>query len=230
MCCYRFDYADCVTKELALQHCPYCLIEGHPIWNNALVQQPWLRFQRTVQQLRVLLNPKHPLFRVLPYAELLTHLQDHCPCPLHPNQLLLTKSAWDFITREQEAHLERGQTGKYIAPGGIECPVMIWITNSTRTPTNHYFFSPRTNQPWPQYQDHQWRRRTFWTCPQTTWHGCSKDHCQACWNEGQAPRRLLWEEWRHHALADGHESLFHHEWRNLPQWETCDNGLTQQDE
>ena len=73
-----------------------------------------------VPQLRVLLNPKHPQFRVLPYVELLAHLQDPHPCPLYPDQLLLTKLAQDFITREQEAHLEREQTGEYIVPGGIQ--------------------------------------------------------------------------------------------------------------
>ena len=73
-----------------------------------------------VQQARVLLNPEHPLFGVLPYTELLIHLWDCCPHPLHPDQLLLTKSAQDFITQEQEGHLEREQTGEYIAPGGIQ--------------------------------------------------------------------------------------------------------------
>ena len=72
-----------------------------------------------VHQLRVLLNPEHPLFGVLPYAELLTCLHNPCPCPLHPDQLLLTESAQDFINQEQTAHLERGEKGEYIALGGI---------------------------------------------------------------------------------------------------------------
>ena len=56
-----------------------------------------LILKETVQQLRVLLNPEHPLFGVLPYAELLACLCDPCLHPLHPDQLLLTESAWDFI-------------------------------------------------------------------------------------------------------------------------------------
>ena len=73
-----------------------------------------------VQQLRVLLNPEHPLFRVLPYVELLTHLYDPHPHPLHPDQLLLTESARDFINLRQAVHQERVETGEYIAPGGIQ--------------------------------------------------------------------------------------------------------------
>ena len=76
--------------------------------------------KETVQQLRALLNPEHPLFGVLPYMELLTYLHDPHPCSLHPDQLLLTKSAQDFINREQEAHQERVETGEYIVPGGIQ--------------------------------------------------------------------------------------------------------------
>ena len=61
---------------------------------------------------RVLLNPEHPLFGVLPYEELLNHLWDHHPHPLHTDQLLLTELAQDLIAREQEAHLKREQTGE----------------------------------------------------------------------------------------------------------------------
>ena len=73
----------------------------------------------TVQKLRVLLNPKHPLFGTLPYAELLAHLHDPCLHPLHPDQLLLTDSAHRFINLRQAVHQEREETGEYIAPGGI---------------------------------------------------------------------------------------------------------------
>ena len=79
----------------------------------------WI-LKETVQQLRVLLNPEYPLFGVLPYGELLMHLCDHWPCSLHPDQLLLTESVRDFITKEQEAHMEREQTGEYTAHGGIQ--------------------------------------------------------------------------------------------------------------
>ena len=72
-----------------------------------------------VQQLRVLLNPEHPLFGILSYMELLTRLHDPCPCSLHPDQLLLTESAQDFINQEQAAHQKRVEKGEYIAPGGV---------------------------------------------------------------------------------------------------------------
>ena len=75
--------------------------------------------KETVQQLRVLLNPEHPLFGTLPYVELLTHLQDPCPQPLHPDQLLLIESAHRFINLRQAVLQEREETGEYIAPGGI---------------------------------------------------------------------------------------------------------------
>ena len=74
--------------------------------------------KETVQQLRVLLSPEHPLFGILPYEELLAHLRDPRPRPLHPDQLLLTESARRFIDLRQEALLEREETGEYIAPGG----------------------------------------------------------------------------------------------------------------
>ena len=78
-----------------------------------------LILKEIVQQLRVLLNPEHPLFGTLPYMELLTHLHDPCPHPLHPDQLLLTESACCFIDLRQAVHQEREETGEYIAPGGI---------------------------------------------------------------------------------------------------------------
>ena len=76
--------------------------------------------KETVQQLRVLLNPEHPLFGTLPYVELLTHLRDPCPQPLHPDQLLLIESAHRFINLRQAVLQEREETGEYIAPGGIQ--------------------------------------------------------------------------------------------------------------
>ena len=51
---------------------------------------------------------------------LLTRLHDPCLRPLHPDQLLLTESARHFIDLRQEVHLEREETGEYIAPGGIQ--------------------------------------------------------------------------------------------------------------
>ena len=75
--------------------------------------------KETVQQLRVLLNPEHPLFGTLPYAELLAHLRDPRPQPLHPDQLLLTESARRFIDLRQAVLQEREETEEYIAPGGI---------------------------------------------------------------------------------------------------------------
>ena len=75
--------------------------------------------KETVQQLRVLLNPEHPLFGTLPYEELLACIQDPRPRPLHPDQLLLTESAHHFIDLRQAVLLEREETGEYIAPGGI---------------------------------------------------------------------------------------------------------------
>ena len=84
------------------------------------METPTLILKETVQQLRVLLNPEHPLFGVLPYAELLACLCDPCPHPLHPDQLLLTESAWDFINLRQAVHQERVEMGGYIAPGGIQ--------------------------------------------------------------------------------------------------------------
>ena len=83
------------------------------------METPTLILKETVQQLRVLLNPKHPLFRTLPYGELLAHLRDPHPQPLHPDQLLLTESAHHFINLRQAVLLEREETGEYIAPGGI---------------------------------------------------------------------------------------------------------------
>ena len=56
-----------------------------------------LILKETVQKQRVLLNPEHPLFGILPYTELLAHLCDPRLRPLHPDQLLLTESAQDFI-------------------------------------------------------------------------------------------------------------------------------------
>ena len=80
---------------------------------------PTLILKETVQQLRVLLNPEHPLFGVLLYMELLTCLYDPCPHPLHPDQLLLTESAQDFMYQEQAAHQERVERGEYITPRGV---------------------------------------------------------------------------------------------------------------
>ena len=75
--------------------------------------------KETVQQQRVLLNPEHPLFGILPYEELLAHLQDPHPRLLHPDQLLLTESAHHFIDLRQAVLQEREETEEYIAPGGI---------------------------------------------------------------------------------------------------------------
>ena len=83
------------------------------------METPTVIPKETVQQQRVLLNPEHPLFGILPYAELLTHLQDQCPRPLHPDQLLLTESARRFINLRQAVLQEREETEEYIAPGGI---------------------------------------------------------------------------------------------------------------
>ena len=117
-----FDYAAHVTKGLAFPKTAPTIgrraptLEQHPGSVETLTLIP----KETVHQLRVLLNPEHSLFGILPYRELHAHLQDQWPHPLHPNQLLLTESAWDFINREQEAHQERVETGEYIAPGGIQ--------------------------------------------------------------------------------------------------------------
>ena len=67
----------------------------------------------------MLLNPRHPLFGILPYEELLARLRDPHPQPLLPDQLLLTESARRFIDLRQEVLQEREETGEYIAPGGI---------------------------------------------------------------------------------------------------------------
>ena len=75
--------------------------------------------KETVQQLRVPLNSKHPLFGILPYKELLARLRDPRPRPLHPDQLLLTESAHRFINLRQAVLQEREETEEYIAPGGI---------------------------------------------------------------------------------------------------------------
>ena len=93
-------------------------MEQHP--EGSVCAQPTLILKETVQQQRVLHNPDHPLFRVLPYMELLSQLQDCCPHPLHPDQLLLTESACCFIDLRWEVLLEREETGEYIAPGGIQ--------------------------------------------------------------------------------------------------------------
>ena len=52
--------------------------------------------------------------------ELLARLQNPCPQPLHPDQLLLTESACRFIDLRQAVLQEREETGEYIAPGGIQ--------------------------------------------------------------------------------------------------------------
>ena len=83
------------------------------------METPTLIPKETVQQQRVLFDPRHPLFGILPYKELLTRLQDLRPRPLHPDQLLLNESARRFIDLRQEVLLEREETGEYIAPGGI---------------------------------------------------------------------------------------------------------------
>ena len=82
-------------------------------------ETPTLIPKETVQLQRILLNPEHPLFGILPYAELLARLQDPCPRPLHPDQLLLTESARHFIDLRQAVCQEREEAGEYIAPGGI---------------------------------------------------------------------------------------------------------------
>ena len=92
------------------------MLEQHPNSVEMLTLIP----KETVQQLRVPLNLEHSLFGVLLYAEILAHLCNPCPHPLHPNQLLLTESVQDFINREQEAHQERVETGEYMAPGEIQ--------------------------------------------------------------------------------------------------------------
>ena len=73
-----------------------------------------------VQKLRILLNLEHPLFGILPYTELLARLHNLYLHPLHPDQLLLTESAQDFINQEQAAHPERVERGEYIVPGGVQ--------------------------------------------------------------------------------------------------------------
>ena len=78
-----------------------------------------LILKETVQQLRVVLNPEHPLFGILLYEELLARLQDPRPRPLHPDQLLLIESACHFIDLRQAVLQEREEIGEYIAPGGI---------------------------------------------------------------------------------------------------------------
>ena len=83
------------------------------------METPTLIPKETVQQLRVSLNPEHPLFGILPYEELCARLRDPRPRPLHPDQLLLNESACRFIDLRQEVLLEREETGEYIAPGGI---------------------------------------------------------------------------------------------------------------
>ena len=75
--------------------------------------------KETVQQPRVQLNAEHPLFGILPYAELIARLRDPRPQPLHPDQLLPTESARRFIDLRQTVLQEREETGEYIAPGGI---------------------------------------------------------------------------------------------------------------
>ena len=90
-------------------------LEQHP----SSVETLTLILKEIEKQQRVLLNPQHPLFRVLSYTELLTHLCNLLLCPLHPDQLLLTESAQDFINQEQAAHQERVERGEYIAPGGV---------------------------------------------------------------------------------------------------------------
>ena len=83
------------------------------------METPTLIPKETVQQQRVLLNPEHPLFGILPYEELLACLRDPHLQPLHPDQLLLTESARRFIDLRQAVLQEREETGGYIAPGGI---------------------------------------------------------------------------------------------------------------
>ena len=90
-------------------------LEQHPGSVETLTLIP----EETVQQLRVLLNPEHPLFGILPYEELLACLRDPRPQPLLPDQLLLTESARHFINLRQAVRQEREETGEYIAPGGI---------------------------------------------------------------------------------------------------------------
>ena len=117
----RSDYAGRVTKELALPNPPLPTgrraptLELHP----GSAETPTLIPKETVQQLRVLINPEHPLFGILPYKELHARLRDPRPQPLHPDQLLLTESARRFIDLRQEVLLEREETGEYLAPGGI---------------------------------------------------------------------------------------------------------------
>ena len=65
------------------------------------METPTLILKETVQQQRVLLNPEHPLFGILPYEELLVCLRDPRPRPLYPDQLLLTESARCFIDLRQ---------------------------------------------------------------------------------------------------------------------------------
>ena len=109
-----------MTKELALSLAPTIsrrapTLEQHP----SSVGTPTLILKETVQQQRVLLNPDHPLLRILPYAELLTCHCNHCLHPLHPDQLLLNELVWDFINLRWEVLQERLETGEYIDPGGI---------------------------------------------------------------------------------------------------------------
>ena len=71
------------------------------------METPTVIPKETVQQQRVLLNPEHPLFGILPYEELLARLRGPHPQPLHPDQLLLTESARRFINLRQEVLLRR---------------------------------------------------------------------------------------------------------------------------
>ena len=121
MRCWRFDYAARVTKELALPKTAPTTGSRAPTLEQrpGSAETPTPIPKETVQQLRVLLNPTHPLFGILPYEELLARLQDPHPQPLHPDQLLLTESARRFIDLRQEVLLEREEIGEYIAPGGI---------------------------------------------------------------------------------------------------------------
>ena len=118
----RFDYEGCITKELALPKTAPTIGRRAPTLEQCpgSVETLTLIPKEIVQQLRILLNPEHPLFGTLSYVELLARLCDPRPQPLHPDQLLLTESAHCFIDLRQAVHQEREETGEYIAPGGIQ--------------------------------------------------------------------------------------------------------------
>ena len=148
---------------------PLPLVEGHPPWNNVLVQwkhQLWF-WRKQFSNWGCYSTPN-------------THcLEPSCTRNCLPTFMTLVHDLYtqtSFFSQNQlvalltwdRQSIKRGRRQENISPlEEFECPAMTWITSSIRTPTHHHFHPSWTilrTYPRSWYRNHQCkRRRNLWT-------------------------------------------------------------------